>query len=336
MKRLDRLKCIFKDFIRDNYKGIIFLIIFSCFCFYDTGYSIYKPGGIINLESRITGDNLNESSGSLNMAYVGFMEGKAPIYLIAKLIPSWEIVKNEDITLPSEDMKDSMIRDKLDFKESINNALYLALSKSNTPFEVESDNNYIYYVTSQNESELKIGDIFISYDDIELEDINSLKEYIASKNIGDKIRIKYKRDNNIYETDALVYLENDNKYIGISTISIMNIKTDSNISIKSKDSESGPSGGLMMSLAFYNALTKDDITNGKRIVGTGTINKDGSVGKIGGVNFKLASAVKNKADIFICSNENYDEVLEEVKKNNYKIKIISVGTFDEALISLQG
>ena len=96
MKRLDKLKNDILNYIKDNFKEIIFLIIFTCFCFYDTGYSIYKPGGIINVDERIKGDNLYKSEGSFNMAYVGFMEGKAPIYLFAKLMPNWEIVKNED------------------------------------------------------------------------------------------------------------------------------------------------------------------------------------------------------------------------------------------------
>ena len=58
MKRLNKLKNDVLNYIKDNFKEIIFLIIFTCFCFYDTGYSIYKPGGIINVDERIKGDNL--------------------------------------------------------------------------------------------------------------------------------------------------------------------------------------------------------------------------------------------------------------------------------------
>ena len=89
-----------------------------------------------------------------------------------------------------------------------------------------------------------------------------------------------------------------------------------------------------MSLTVYNQLTETDITRGKKIVGTGTIDINGNVGEIGGVKYKLIGAVKNKADIFICPEENYEEAISVAKDKNYDIKIISAKTFDEALEKL--
>ena len=62
-------------------------------------------------------------------------------------------------------------------------------------------------------------------------------------------------------------------------------------------SEGGPSGGFMMSLAIYSKLV-EDLTDGRKIVGTGTIDSNGNVGEIGGVKYKIMGAVKNKADVF--------------------------------------
>ena len=88
----------------------------------------------------------------------------------------------------------------------------------------------------------------------------------------------------------------------------------------------------MTSLAIYNALTSEDITNGHIIVGTGTIDSDGNVGSVGGVKYKLAGAIKNKAKIFIVPNgENYKEAIELKEKNNYDIEIVGVSTFKEAV-----
>ena len=91
----------------------------------------------------------------------------------------------------------------------------------------------------------------------------------------------------------------------------------------------------MMSLTIYNKLVKEDITKGKKIVGTGTIDVDGNVGEIGGVKYKLIGAVKKKAEVFICPKENYEEALSVAKEKNYDIKIIEVSTFDEALEALK-
>ena len=91
----------------------------------------------------------------------------------------------------------------------------------------------------------------------------------------------------------------------------------------------------MLSLAIYNAITKEDITKGKTIVGTGTIDINGNVGKIDGVKYKILGANKNKADLFICPKENYEEAIKIKEEHNLDLKIVSVSTFDEAINYLE-
>ena len=106
--------------------------------------------------------------------------------------------------------------------------------------------------------------------------------------------------------------------------------------VKIEDNESGSSGGLIAALTIYNNLVKEDITKGLTIVGTGTIELDGTVGSIGGVEKKLKSAENAKADIFLVPNgENYKEAIKLKKEKNYKIKVVGVSTFDEALKALK-
>ena len=118
-------------------------------------------------------------------------------------------------------------------------------------------------------------------------------------------------------------------------VSIYDFESDVDINIKSKMSESGPSGGLMMTLGIYNALTKDDITKGKNIVGTGTIDKDGNVGEIGGVKYKLIGAVRNKADVFICPEENYKEAKKLAKEKDYDIIVLTGKNLEEIINKLK-
>ena len=71
---------------------------------------------------------------------------------------------------------------------------------------------------------------------------------------------------------------------------------------------------MITNLAIYNYLTEEDITHGKTIVGTGTIDINGNVGEISGVKYKLQGAIKEKADIFLVpSGDNYNEAIETVK-----------------------
>ena len=93
----------------------------------------------------------------------------------------------------------------------------------------------------------------------------------------------------------------------------------------------GPSAGLMFTLAVYNAVTPTDITGGRKIAGTGTINLDGTVGPIGGVQQKVAAAEAAGAEYFLSPVENYDDARSVARQ----IKVVKVATVDEALAFLQ-
>ena len=135
---------------------------------------------------------------------------------------------------------------------------------------------------------------------------------------------------------AKTYEENGKKYVGVSAITTFDLKSDTDVNITTKQTESGPSGGLMMTLMVYNAITNQDLTHGKDIVGTGTISLDGSVGEIGGVKYKVIGAVKEGAEIFLVPEDNYEEAMKVKKEKGYDIEIISIKTFMDAVNYLEG
>lgn len=323
----------FKEFIKYNLSFIIFLTLLLVIFNIKTDYSIYKDGGLIDISSRIDKANdINSGSGSFNMAYVGMIQGKLPFYLLAKIIPSWELIPNDKITYNDEEsINDSLKRDHLYYEESISNAKMVAYQKSKVPFKVEKIVNKIIYVDENCSAELKIGDEILSYDNINYQDLETLKEYINTKNIGDVISLVIKRDNKTINKEVKAFKIEDELLIGVAAVTIYEIKSNKNIIIDSKTSESGPSGGLILGLAIYDALVNNDITKGYKIVGTGVLQLDGTVTEIGGVKYKLAGAVKDKADLFLVPNENLKEALEYAEIKKYDIIIKGVSNFDEAL-----
>jgi len=69
--------------------------------------------------------------------------------------------------------------------------------------------------------------------------------------------------------------------------------------------------------------------------GTGTISLDGTVGEIAGVKYKLAGAVRKKADVFLVPSKNYEEAIKLKEKNNYDITIIEASNFSEVIEALK-
>jgi PDZ domain-containing secreted protein/Zn-dependent protease/CBS domain-containing protein len=61
----------------------------------------------------------------------------------------------------------------------------------------------------------------------------------------------------------------------------------------------GPSAGLAYALAIADLLDPGDFAHGRRIAATGTIDVDGQVGAVGGVEQKLAGVEASGADVFL-------------------------------------
>ena len=65
------------------------------------------------------------------------------------------------------------------------------------------------------------------------------------------------------------------------------------------DAIGGPSAGLMFALSIYDTLTPGSLTDGGAVAGTGTIDRHGTVGEIGGIQQKIAGARQDGAQLFL-------------------------------------
>lgn len=324
-----------KKFIKENYKSLIVLLIIFMVFTIELPYSIYTPGGAVNLNERVDVENKENVTGSFNMAYVSMVKGSIPFLLLSKVFPDWDIVKKEEITAKGETMDELMMRERLYLKESMDNAIINAYKQAGKEINIKNTINNVSYISEESQTDLKVGDQIISVNGINISSLRELKEIVEKLNEKEKVTLKIKRKDKEREAYAITYKIEGVTKIGISFVTTYDYETIPEVKIKSKSTEAGSSGGLMMSLTVYNQLTSEDITKGKKIVGTGTIDVDGNVGEIGGVKYKLIGAVKNKADVFICPEENYEEALKVAKDKDYNIKIVSAKTFDEALEKLK-
>ncbi|MBD8870212.1 YlbL family protein [Nocardioides donggukensis] len=71
----------------------------------------------------------------------------------------------------------------------------------------------------------------------------------------------------------------------------------------------GPSAGLMFSLAIYDTLTPGSLTGGRPVAGTGTIDIEGRVGGIGGIQQKVVGARDSGAQLFLVPAANCEDAL---------------------------
>jgi PDZ domain-containing secreted protein len=93
----------------------------------------------------------------------------------------------------------------------------------------------------------------------------------------------------------------------------------------------GPSAGLMLTLGILDLVGTTDLTHGKVVAGTGTIDPTGKVGPIGGIQLKMVAARKLGADVFLVPADNCAEA-KAVPSPGYPLA--RVATLDDALKAL--
>jgi PDZ domain-containing protein len=93
----------------------------------------------------------------------------------------------------------------------------------------------------------------------------------------------------------------------------------------------GPSAGLMTGLAIYDELSPSDLAAGRTIAGTGTLDIDGRVGDIGGIEAKARAAAAAGAQLFLAPA---DQAAAARTVLGNRVPVIGVDTFQQALDAL--
>ena len=300
-----------KDIVKENWLYILFMTVFLFASFYPVNYFIIIGGGISNIGNRVEVKDAYEEKGSLNISYVTELDGTLLTYGLSYIIPGWETQEISKYTYTSnESLKEIEFRDNLDLDVSSSNAIYYAYTLAGKPVELKSTKYYVYVTFEGYDTNLQVGDQILEVNGVKISEDLKFKDEINKANIGDNIKIKIIRDNKEEEIETPVYKseKDDSKIIGIYLQELNEYKTDPKVNIEFAKDEAGPSGGLITALSIYNKLTKKDITKGLTVAGTGTMEADGSIGQIGGIEYKLKGA----------SLEDAIEKLNKINKDDFK------------------
>ncbi|GAA2479492.1 S16 family serine protease [Streptomyces gobitricini] len=98
----------------------------------------------------------------------------------------------------------------------------------------------------------------------------------------------------------------------------------------------GPSAGLFFALGIVDKIAGDgsggDLTGGRTIAGTGTVDADGTVGAVGGVSLKTQAAHRDGASVFLVPK---DECADAQAEKPEGLRLIPVTTLKDAVSSLR-
>lgn len=319
------------NYIKKEYKFIILLAIVVFVGLYKLPYNLYIGGGIIDIADKLEIEDEYHEEGSFNMAYVRSTHATIPMYLLSYVF-DWERESIESVKLDENDnVKDMWKREQIYLDEANNNAVISAYTEAKEEINIKKEVLQVLYVDKESKTDLMAGDIILKIDNINIKSFDEMKDILKDHELGDKIEVEYSRDGKEMKGYFIVRNLDGEKKAGLYLVKMYEYYVKRKINLDFDNREGGPSGGFMLSLAIYNRLVPEDLTKGRKIVGTGTIDEYGNIGEIGGVKYKVIGANSGDADVFFVPEDNYEEAIKFKEEKGYDLNIVKVKTLTDAI-----
>ncbi|MFS0724521.1 PDZ domain-containing protein [Paenibacillus sp. 1P07SE] len=179
--------------------------------------------------------------------------------------------------------------------------------------------------------ELRPGDIIIRINTHAVSSSLTLTNVMRLIEPGDPVEVTLLRNNEpiTVRLNTVVHPDDENRpAVGIQVDDALMLDLPMQVSFRSYFAhEGGPSHGAALALTLIDQLTPGGVTFGNRVAVTGTINANGTVGKIGGIRQKAYTVYRNGADVFFVP---YGQA-QEARLGAPELNIVPVQTLRDIL-----
>jgi PDZ domain-containing protein len=179
------------------------------------------------------------------------------------------------------------------------------------------------------EGKLKVGDVIAGIKGEKVSSPDELIRLMRGHRPGTPVRLKVRRDGRELELVVGTRAAEGEERRAVVGVQIQpEFRFPVGIRIDARNI-GGPSAGLAFALDIVDELGSD-LDGGRRVVVTGTLDLDGTVGAIGGIEQKTVGARLVDADLFLVPDSN----AAEARNHAEGLEIVAVSTFEEALSAL--
>ncbi len=322
-------------------------------------YVVYQPGLVENVRPMIeTKQPLTEEKGALMLTTVRMSHMNVFHFARALFDPYMDIEKKADIFREGESREEYMQRQSVNMISSQSNAITAAYNALGIDYDIPDVGVVVMYLFEGMPAEevLQVGDLIKKVEQTEVRNVEDILQELEGKKAGDQVSLTIERNQELRTLSVELALlpaeegEASRPGFGVHLSTLQTVEPrdpDDYIGIKA-DEIGGPSAGLMFALEIYNLLSQEDITRGYRVAGTGSIDPEGNVGVIGGIEHKVVASHRAEADIFFAPKDwvpeeesgylpvrNTTDAKAVAQKLNTDMRIVSVGSLKEALAYLE-
>lgn len=314
----------------------LFVVTFGTLMALPTGYVIERPGATFNVMATVDGVPVinaievetyaSESQFDvLTVSLIGNREN-TPSWLqilAAWLDPSQKVLPLDDV-FPA-DLTTDQIKAESAAQMAVSQQDAIAAALSHLGYDIERK-LYISEVFEGAPSSglLIAGDFVVAIDGQAPQDIFDLRALIAAAS-GDEIVISVERDGELLDFQLVPKQSAGNWVVGIGVSYLYDFPVDIDLQL---GDVGGPSGGLIFAMGIVDTLTPSSLAGDLHVAGTGTIDADGKVGAIGGIDLKMLAANSSGANLFIGPRDNCLEIQGQIPDG---LSVAVVETLSEAI-----
>ncbi len=335
------------------------LMLIALLCagvFIPVPYSEMSPGPTVNTLGehdgepvlQIAGHKTYPTDGHLNMTTVRVTSADYRMNLV-EAVYGWlahdnKVVPHETLYPDGKTEEESTQENAEEFSQSQESAKVAALRELDVPVK-----SWVIVSTvvkgSPSEGKLHAGDVIKAVDGETVKEPADVAELVTEHKPGEDVvftivpageqaaaekenRTATKTEKVTITTATSDDAGEERAIVGISAGTDHTFPFD--IDIKLAD-VGGPSAGLMFALGIYDKLTPGSLTGGAFVAGTGTIDDNGEVGPIGGIEMKTVGARDKGAEYFLTPAENCAAAAEDTPDG---LTLVKVDTMDDALGAL--
>ena len=192
---------------------------------------------------------------------------------------------------------------------------------------------------SPSDDVLDPGDRILEVEGEEIDGVEDLSRLLAGLEPGDVVTMRIDRpDAGELEVEVELTVsptEPDRTIVGFFPFDTRRVELPFELDIDT-GSIGGPSAGLAFTLTLIDELTPGELTGGRSVAVTGTIELDGTVGPIGGLRQKASAVAQTGVEVFIVPAAQSEADIEAARlAGGDDLIIITVATLEEALEALE-
>lgn len=331
---------------------VVAVVVLLLLAFYPLPYVLEMPGSAENVTSFITIDGKTEEKpGSFRVMTVT-TQSATPLLALQSLLSHVDLIEKQKVYGEQSTAEYYKIQE-YNMEQARNAAIVVAYRAAG--YQVQQQFNGIYVMnvveTSSFRGKLIVGDVVTKINGQTFASATEFIDYVGSLNIGDTISVDFERNGQEQQVTGILgeNPETGKPMMGIQLVAHSTVEATPSV-VFDPHGVSGPSAGLMFTLEIYNQLTEGNLKNGQVIAGTGTMDEQGRVGRIGGIDKKVVAAVRAGAIVFLAPDDeitdamkernpdiqsNYQEAVATAQELQADIQIYPVKTFEDAIKILE-